>query len=249
MVVDAGANHGDFARSCHTTFGCAPVLLEANPTLATELTRSSPFRVMHLALAETSGVVLFNISHNDEGSSVLPLPTESQFGSTLARQEYVPACSLQDMMTSLGANRITLLKMDIEGAETSVLLSAPRAVLASIDQITAEFHCETAFGFQLVNDVRRTLRRLRSEGFAVFICDPRLRDVLFINTATVPLSLITRLQLQADAFASRLAVRRGLCWAYVWQAMSRAWCSLPYGLRQRIKRFLPKLRQRSGRAS
>jgi FkbM family methyltransferase len=237
-VIDAGANHGEFASECHAAFGCEPLLLEANPSLAHELARSLPFRICHCALADRDGTVPLNVAHNDEGSSLLTLPFESPYASTLEMKVDVPARTLADVISSCGADRVALLKLDIEGAETRVILTAPSATLRAIDQLTVEFHSDPSFGFDLADEVRKTIRRLRREGFAVLVCEPRLRDVLFVNTTSVRLSCSERMGLYAAVFQARCDVRVRVMRTAFWRTSSRVWCMLPYATRQRIKRVL-----------
>jgi len=101
--------------------------------------------------------------------------------SVLALQQTVSGFSaecwtVRHAMKSLGHDRITLLKLDIEGAEYEVLTSILRdGVLPS--GICVEFH-STDNGWQ---EARDTLRKLRQAGFAVVAADLGMNYTLVLN--------------------------------------------------------------------
>lgn len=193
VVLDLGANRGDFAREVKARFGGSGYLVEANPDLAEQLRRDGSFPVIHGAVAATDGTVRFNVAENDEGSSVLDLPKASSYQCTLRRTVEVPSRTLESILAETGARRIDVLKMDIEGAEVDVLDRVPEALLAELGQITIEFHCDPVFGFDLREGVERVIRRLRGLGFLCLDFSHRTRiDVLFINLRLCRVPWLTR---------------------------------------------------------
>lgn len=189
LVLDLGANRGVFSDEMSKTYGARCVLVEANPRLAAALSG----RVLSCAVAAIPGVVSFHIARNDEGSSLLTLPAESAYGCVLQETVDVHARTLDDLLTQVPAP--DLLKMDIEGAETDVLLNVSEKALRAIGQIAVEFHCEDLFGFGGRDDVERVVRRLASLGFlAVDFSYPTRMDVLFLNRSRHRVTQLDRLR-------------------------------------------------------
>lgn len=185
IVLDCGANHGEFAKEIQSRYGCSPMLVEANPYLCEEITQSSRCHLLNAAVAGSNGTLRFNIALNDEGSSIRALPTTSALGCVCVSTVEVPAKTLAEVCAHFGLCRIDLLKIDIEGAEVEVLENCPAEALRRICQITVEFHCADIFGFGGREAVEAVIRRLRSLGFTAYVFDPNLMDVLFVNHASL----------------------------------------------------------------
>src|SRR5262249_40125580 len=149
VVLDLGANRGEFAKQMSNRYGGTYYLVEANPVLAEALRVEGRFPVWHCAVAATEGPIHFNISQNDEGSSILNLPVESVYNCVLHETIEVQARKLESLFNEIRAPRIDVLKMDIEGAEVMVLRSLADTILRAIGQITVEFHSDPVFGFDL----------------------------------------------------------------------------------------------------
>jgi FkbM family methyltransferase len=182
VIFDVGANRGGFARLMKQSFGGDYFLVEANPDLAGRLAAESGFSARCCAVAARQGTIPFHIAENDEGSSILNLPSSSECGCVHRQTVQVPAATLDSLIAESGRRRIDLIKMDIEGAEVEVLEQIPDALLRRVGQITVEFHSAEVFGFDLRAGVERVLRRLRRNNFLCFDFSYGARsDVLFIN--------------------------------------------------------------------
>jgi FkbM family methyltransferase len=189
VVVDLGANHGEFALQMSRRFGGRYYLVEANPELQDTLRRETAFPVLPYAIAPRDGPVHFNVAKNDEGSSILPLPETSVYDCTLARTVEVAGKRLETILAEISEPRIDLLKVDIEGAEIEMLTTADPARLRAIGQITVEFHGDSAFGFGMNREVGQAIQRLGQLGFvALNFSRPLRTDVLFVNLALHRLS-------------------------------------------------------------
>jgi FkbM family methyltransferase len=182
VVLDLGANRGEFSAEMHARFGGSYYLVEPNPQLTARYRDSTNFTVVECAVVERDGPVTFHVARNDEGSSVLPLPERSEYDVVLDRSITVEGRSLGRIISTLPPGVIDLVKMDIEGAEIGVLDTLADEHLARIAQLTVEFHGDPEFGFDLGGPVERTLRRLSKRGFVVIDPSrPRRRDVLLVN--------------------------------------------------------------------
>lgn len=191
-VLDLGANRGAFSQELTDRFGCQTSLVEANPALYDILKSADAFPVKHCAVTAVSGSVTFNVAKNDEGSSVLNLPTTSVHGCVHDSSVTVPALTLEEVYEAFGIQSLDLLKMDIEGAEVDVLASCTENVLRRTTQITVEFHCDPSFGFGSRDRAVDAMARLRSLGFTQYTFADDFTDVLFVNHAMLGTSAIAR---------------------------------------------------------
>jgi FkbM family methyltransferase len=196
VIVDLGANHGEFALQMSRRFGGRYYLVEGNPDLQDGLRAQTPFRVLPYAVAPRDGPIRFNLAKNDEGSSILALPETSVYDCTLDRTVEVAGRRLESILAEIDEPRIDLLKVDIEGAEIEMLCTADSSRLRAIGQITVEFHGDSVFGFGLHREVDQATDRLQRLGFVGLNFSRPLRtDVLFVNRAIYGLSRA-----------------RGICW-------------------------------------
>jgi len=168
VVVDAGANIGEFSRQCNSRFGCVPYALEPNPTSAAQI---STAQVFPYALSSSSGQVKLFVGPNPEACSIFPLPEHAN--TVTAR-----SIALSDFLSEQRLTRIDLLKLDIEGAELDVLASLTGSDV--IRQITVEFH-DFMFPDQREH-VIQSIRHMHNLGFRCFnFSSPGHGDVLFVN--------------------------------------------------------------------
>jgi hypothetical protein len=137
------------------------------------------------------------VAHNDVGSSLLKLPALSDFDCTLLKTVDVPARTLDAVFDHFSLDWVDLLKMDIEGAEVQVLNSADPRLLRRIGQISAEFHGEAVFGFELAQEVEVVISRLRSLEFVVldFSAGKRI-DVLAVQRKVLGVSRLASIWLE-----------------------------------------------------
>lgn len=193
-VLDLGANHGEFSRLLNERFPGSYYLVEANPTLAEEVGRSSPFVVWNCAVSPSGGVIPFHLASNDEASSVLPLPEASEYDATAVGTVLVRAASLDELRSSLPAGPLDLLKVDIEGAEAAMFLAASAETLRSFRQMTVEFHSHASFGYGIERQVEQVIRKLRGLGFlALDFSGGRRTNVLFLNRRALGISRLDEL--------------------------------------------------------
>jgi FkbM family methyltransferase len=223
--VDLGANRGAFASKAERDLGLSPLLLvEANPGLVNALTASGHRNVRHCAVSSRSGAVALNLAENDEGSSVKTLPEQSSLGCVAVGSVQVPAVTLETLLESIAPSKIDLLKVDIEGAEVDVLLSAPDAVLQRFAQISVEFHCHPVFGFGGAAEVQLVISRMKGLGFDCISFNSMLTDVLFVNHRALRLSRYERMRIRLLAPPS--------------PRVASMWMALPASVRGLLKRTL-----------
>lgn len=176
VVVDLGANLGRFSHSVISRFGCDCYAVEANPALCQRIVPNPRLHVINAAVSERAGTQPLYLSHNSEASSLFSEGATAGFAGVIE----VEAVTLQDILQITRQPRIDLLKVDIEGAEISVLESCPDAILQAIPQITVEFH--DFLGLTPRPVVEQVIRRMERCGFAwISMWRTAYGDTLFIN--------------------------------------------------------------------
>jgi FkbM family methyltransferase len=143
VIVDAGANVGSFALFLKSQFPRARVAsVEASPStyrvLADNVQRSgwSDWKAYNVALWDHDGRVEFADDSRDSANSAVGAARGG------AANLQVPARRLDNLLEELfPATRISLLKLDIEGAEERVLQSV-RGSLSMVDSLVVEVHAD-----------------------------------------------------------------------------------------------------------
>jgi len=136
LVIDVGANIGDFtmqaARACPRgrVIAIDPVRSHTQMVaLQTLLNQFGNVTCIQAALGKCEGEIEI---HVDGGRS------SAYWGK--GETDRVRLTTLPQLVREMGIDRITLLKMDCEGAEWDILPSA-EDIFPRIDQICMEFHC------------------------------------------------------------------------------------------------------------
>jgi hypothetical protein len=131
LIIDVGANHGDFAEAAGTLFPQAEIwLFEPLPFLCEELRKKSgrhskPWAVHQCALGEKSSITDLWIDpmRDDIGSLVGFGGSHQENACSPARPEKV-SCEVRPLdsyATKFPPGKIDLLKIDVEGFEFEVL--------------------------------------------------------------------------------------------------------------------------------
>ncbi len=152
-VIDGGANRGSFTDAflqLHRPERL--VLVEAIPDLAEKLrvryAVESGISVVSAALSDRNGEARFEINQSDASSSLLPIdPRNSEWFSRdlrVARTVTVPTMTLPALMEEQGLQGVDLLKLDLQGAERSVLTGGT-AVLERVRVIYTEVFFEQLY--------------------------------------------------------------------------------------------------------
>lgn len=186
VVVDLGCNYGAFATEMMRRYGAEVYAVEPVPELFAQLAKLPHLHVDQLAIV--SGVEdTVELFINDSSCATLDARLREVDASAVA----VPAERLERLLERHSLKHVDVLKVDIEGAETEMLLRAPAEVLKSITQITVEFHdfLDPSLGPQ----VAAAHDRMRQLGFWAIRFSRGNEDVLFVNTARLPMSGVQRL--------------------------------------------------------
>ena len=188
IVLDLGANKGDFSRLLHKETSFSKCLcVEANPSLVEHLKHNlediESCLVINAAISgdESSKTIEFQISDNPEASSINRKLAETfGFIDTVS----VSAITLNQLIRQYldsSESSISLMKLDVEGAEIDILQTVPEQLLRNIEQITVEFH--DFLNSEMRPSVNLTKDLLRNKhGFVCINARyPQNDDVLFLN--------------------------------------------------------------------
>jgi FkbM family methyltransferase len=135
VVLDLGANEGDFSRAMIAQFGCTVLAVEPSGEHCQRLQRIEGLRVIQAAVSASDGWAVFHVCANSQSSTIRPLPNESY-----KRTERIESLTLESLLLQQNIDRIDILKIDIEGAEADLFRSVSDQRLSSIPQISIEFH-------------------------------------------------------------------------------------------------------------
>jgi FkbM family methyltransferase len=193
VIIDLGANNGEFCIEVAGKYGSRVLALEPVPELAAKLVGRSPLvTVLSAAVGPTDGSTTFNydLERDKTGTAMgIEVVGEELPAATRSTIE-VKMVSLATLFAQTSAPVVDLLKVDIEGLELEVLSQADEQLLRRCKQITVEFH---DFWYpQLRQRTEQVKSRLRKLGFHMIRFTPNNRDVLFINETLLPLSFVER---------------------------------------------------------
>jgi len=201
VVFDCGANRGDFSTWAASEFDGTVYAFEADPEIASGFTAGEDVKVFNVAVAGHDGNVILRRARRHCSSTVFN--REAIDNDTLA----VPARTLESICQEYHISRVNLLKLDIEGAELEVLENASPSFLASVDQITCEFHDFLDSSHR--PRIRAVLSRMKRAGFFVrSMSFWTYGDVLMLNKGVIDCGLSLRFRLLAHKYS--VGVRRVL---------------------------------------
>lgn len=178
IVLDLGANKGEFSKTISEKFGCKIYAVEPVPHLFKLIEETDFIKKILVAVAGKSGVM--NIHLPDDRCAT----TYNKKMGINEKSINVEALSLGDLMRKFGINKIDLIKMDVEGEEIPILESLEPEELRKINQWTIEFH---DFLYpEMHKAVENIKRKIINSGF---FCIPfsitNNGDILFIKKGSI----------------------------------------------------------------
>ncbi len=194
VVIDLGANEGEFCKAVAERYGCRVLAVEPTPHLYERLRGASPqVTVIQVALggADGSATFRFDPGKSKSGSLLPPTITSSVLShSSNTTCTPVEMCSLTGLLERVGAPSVDLLKVDIEGAELEMLECSSAESLLRCKQIAVEFH---DYWYPELNERTEAVKRkLVGMGFEMVRFTPNNKDVLFFRRDAFVFTTIER---------------------------------------------------------
>jgi FkbM family methyltransferase len=177
VVLDFGANHGEFSHLAIERFGCRVFSAEPLAELCEQIRPHPLLHVYTVAVGGANKDVLLKVSSMHGASLLGHVGT----GETLTERS-VQMVTFGGFLRLASVRHVDLLKVDIEGAEIDLFSSCSDDELRDIVQIAVEFH-DFLFKDQrgLVLQIKQ---RLADIGFWVLPFSLDNSNVLFLNRAT-----------------------------------------------------------------
>jgi FkbM family methyltransferase len=187
IAVDAGANEGGFSKWLNENTQAQIFAFEPDPRLFGKLPKLSRVEWIEKAIDGESGSFELRLGEATCSSAVY---SESSSQSSVE----VRKTSLDDFCNERGITEIDFIKIDIEGAELSLLEKTSDRLLRNTTQITVEFH-----DFLRAEDlpqIKAVVARLRSLGFYfVRFSFNTWGDCLLINQHRYPITFLDKLRI------------------------------------------------------
>lgn len=207
IVVDLGANTGRFARKMRALFDCRVIAVEANPSLISLINPDQDEKIeVHncAAVGNPEQKLVFVVDENNSLASRL----ESGIAAS-PKGISVNGFSLSQILDWSKRDYIDMVKIDVEGAEISLIKNCDAATLARIGQLTIEFH--DFCGFVTTEDVNDVKRHLVASGFfGLNLSRVGHQDTIYLNRRFHQIGIAARLKMQIYKYAfggSRLAAK------------------------------------------
>ncbi len=185
IILDLGASLALFSRDMNARFGCRCHAVEALPENFARIDGSPSITPYNLAICGNDGPVSIHSVDEQYASASIDLMPGQKSRDTID----VEGITLGNLMDRLRLSRVTLLKVDIEGAELVMFDATDDETLQQMDQITVEFHDFMDPG--QTAHVEKIIKRLENLGFWPIKFTRRFHgDVLFLNPQRTGLSRI-----------------------------------------------------------
>lgn len=196
IIVDLGANNGEFSHVLRSRFDCRCYAVEAMPGTFERIDTDPKLAKFNVAISDQDAPVRMFESENHEASSIFPSIAD-EFG--LKSSLDVEGKTLQTFLRDQALETVDILKVDIEGAERNLFASTSDETLGRMKQITIEFHdfFPDSITTREVDEIRRRLERLGFLCIPASFIHPHMKhmDLLFVNKKQARLPLKDRMAL------------------------------------------------------
>jgi len=173
-VVDVGCGYeADFSVHMINTYGADAIGIDptekhARPLRELEKKSNGKFKHKKWLISKESGKVTFYESIENESGSIDQEHINIRKGTSHAYE--VESVNLNDLPSHLNLKEISILKLDIEGAEFDLFRELDSINLEPFRQLYIEFHHRSVKRYSK-KDTLRVVRSIRDKGFKVFSLD------------------------------------------------------------------------------
>lgn len=131
IILDLGGNKGEFAKKISNDFNCKVFTFEPVQELFESIKETELVKKFKKAVVPKSGE-LVEINLSDDKCA-------TAYGKT-GKVIQAESITIEEILNNEGIASVSLLKIDIEGSEVSILENIKPEILKKIDQVTVEFH-------------------------------------------------------------------------------------------------------------
>ncbi len=171
IVVDLGANKGEFTEKISKKYRCAVYAIEPIPELFTAIKKTENVVAMQGAITGKDEIETIYVPEDRCATLLRGGPSE--------RAIEVQGYTIGRFLSINGIGNIDLMKVDIEGAEIDLFKALSKDDLQKIVQCTVEFH---DFLYpDLKDEVEEMKKKLVSAGFYCIPFSLNNGDVLFVR--------------------------------------------------------------------
>jgi FkbM family methyltransferase len=174
IIGDVGCGQdADFAVAMINTYGVKAYVIDPtrkHQEALSKLVAAHRGRLIHLpfALSAKEGVLTFHESKSNESGSLYSEHVNAVNDETIIYD--VKAINLRSLVELIGVPEIDMLKLDLEGAEYSLLSEATKEDLSPFKQIFVEFHHHAVPIFTTDNTFH-TVKKMIEFGFDSYSLD------------------------------------------------------------------------------
>lgn len=178
VVVDLGANQGEFSDYMAKDFNAEVYAIEPVPELFNRIPASPRLKKFQYCVSGQNKPYQLHLPDSQ-------CATLSDKVSGKKKVIIVEGITLKTFLENQNINRVNLLKIDIEGAEIEMFENLEKETLAKLDQITVEFH--DFLWPELKSKVEGIKHRLSENGFyCLRFTFFNNGDILFIKKNLIP---------------------------------------------------------------
>lgn len=197
IIFDCGANRGEFAQWAQSRFAARVFSFEADPKLAESLPVVPGVTSLNIAIGATDGQM--HLRRHTKNCTSAYYNEGGNAGDAFS----VECRSLESFCSEKSIKHIDLLKLDIEGAELSVLETGTPSFFGMVSQVTCEFH--DFLDPSEIPRIKKVLVRMRRLGFLVICMSYRTYgDVLMLNKSHIKLGAASFSKLQVHKYVNGL---------------------------------------------
>jgi len=158
VIVDLGANSGQFVRGVKQIFNCRCYAVEPVPALYEQIESCAKTKKFNYAISSQEKPVQLYISSNAECHSIHE-SVAATYG--ILKTITVRGITLESLLREEKIKSIDLLKIDIEGSEKELFEATLDETLGNVKQITIEFHdfIDGSISRESVQDICKKLKK------------------------------------------------------------------------------------------
>ena len=185
-VIDLGGHQGCFSQQMIDRYRCTAYVVEPVYSLYESIIAGPMLKKYNFAIASDVGETVFYESENIQAGSILGQNVDFNGESYIVKTN-----SLSNFIDELGLKEVDLLKVDIEGAEISLIDTMDIDSASHIKQLTVEFHDSTPNPNVQEIDVIKSIQHLADLGFCGINMGNDNRDWFFMNSRYRKISAVT----------------------------------------------------------